>query len=717
MLLLPERRKTPLVPRHGWTATGAFVQNASPQPGEVSRSVRENAQAVFWRSWGPKGSGPGTLTSSPFTAPRVISVPFVGYPGEAGIELYLECLATRERRTIATGNAHENWIERTMRISPQWCPSQIRLVAKSTSQRSYIGVGTPVRSSRLSWLKESVFVLTALHAGAWTVIVAPGLVLLRLARVNHRYVSLQAAIPVTFAIGYASFFAMYYARVSAELIILAFTSVCAVALAYRGRAWWKQYRHELNTQAFRLAFAVSVVYVFFVYSADQGIGTWASTYRFAPAIWSSDAQLPQMVAEGVYRQVPMKDLIGGGWHVSDRPPLLSGLMLLARPAWRVLFAIGDNQRLAFLFYQVLGLVACTLWVVPAWMLLARVLRSARDATLGVLMIGTTGFIVFNSVYIWPKMLAGALALGSYLVLAKAIRNQGSARPYYFLAGGLAGFALLSHGGVVFGLVPLFAQPLLRPTRHRVMGLAVAGTAAILVLAPWLLWQRFEDPPGNALIKFALAGTWGMGEETKSVWVTVRDVHTTLTFADWLSMRRDSLLTLVGAYHPPLVAWYWTQQMDLAGRLRAFDFLYLLPALGAANLGWITFVFLPNRFVTSRESARQESVRWVGLGVSGVALASLVNFSVNINHCQSYQSILLLLLGLYAALLSGPSWLRWTAVAANFAYFCVVWIWSPLAVTAVRPEVAMGGAVGVLSLVLCLVRNEPSSVSTVPVAGS
>lgn len=706
-LLLPEQPKAPLVPRDGWTASGGFVQNARPQPGEVSNSILADPEATFWRSWSAdKGSQPGLLMSRPFTAPRVLAVPFAGYPFHPGIDLYLECLATSQRQPIARGNAHENWVERTLWLPASWCPSQVRLGASSTSHGYYIAVGTPVQSSRLSWLKESLFVVTAVHALAWTVLLAPGLAAVWLFRVRRPDVALLAVLPTTLVLGYVTFFATYYGGRAGKFAALLAMLAAGLTLMTRWRALWTQYRDEPIARAIGLTFAISLAYILLVYSSDLGIGSWSATYRFAPAIWSSDSQLPQIVAEGAYRRLPMKNLIGGGWHVSDRPPLLAGLMLLGRPVWEPLIATGDNQRLAFLLYQSLGMSACSLWVIPSWMLLARLFHSRSHAAVGVGLMATTGFIAFNSVYIWPKMLGGALALGAHLALTKATTTDEPRAAWlsYVLAGGLAGLALLGHGGVAFGLVPIFAYPLLRPTRGRVSGVLLAGATAVIVLAPWMVWQRTEDPPGNALIKFALAGTWGMGEESKGVWATVVDAHATMTFADWLRMRRDSLLTLLGVHLPPIISWYAAQPMDLAGRLRTWEFLYLLPALGAGNLGWLAVVSRISNPASGDDSVRSVIRLWLALGLSGVVVASLVNFKVNINHCLSYPSVLLLLLGLYAAVLNGPTWLRRTAIVANVSYFAVVWVWSPLAAFAVRPDIIPGALLAAVGVAVWLIRE-------------
>ncbi len=564
-----------------------------------------------------------------------------------------------------------------------------------------------MRSTRLSWLKESVFVLTALHALAWATLVAPGLSVLWIAGLKRPRDQVLASIPVTLALGYAAFFAVYYGDVRAKLAILLLMLATVVVVTTRGWNSWRQFRDEPAARAVGLAFTLSLGYLFFLYSADMGIGGWTSAYRFRPAIWSSDAQLPQIVAEGVYRQLPVRNVIGGGWHVSDRPPLLAGLMLLARPTWEPLLAVGDNQRLSFLFYQVLGLVACSSWVVPAWLLLARALRSARHATLGVMLLATNGFMAFNSVYTWPKMLAGALGLAAYLTFSRATAADSPRATMRgsILSGALAGMAMMSHGGVVFGIVPIFAPLLVSRSRARIATLAVVVLTALLVMLPWTVWQQIEDPPGNALVKFALAGTWGMGDEGKSVWATAREAHASLTLGDWLRMRGESLMTLAGLSHPRLIGWYLTGPMDFAGRLRAWDFLYLFPALGAANLGWIALGVSRGRLGSPHDAMRRTQTRWLVVGIAGVALASLVNFSVNINICQSYTAILLMVLGLYSAILTAPAWLRTAAIAANVIYFCTIWVWSPLMLTSVRWDVAAGGLLTAACLTLWMTQEK------------
>ena len=207
ILLLPEGRKEALVRRDGWAVQGAFLPNLRPASGEVSRNILKDPQSVFWTSWTPDTNGaPGRITSAPFLAPRVLAVPFSGFPGELGVELYLECLENGKRLRIAHGNAHYAWVERTMWLPAAWCDSDSRLVASSTRAGVYIAVGTPFSSSLVAWLKESVFVVVLVHALACVLLFGPGLAVAWLAGILKLETALFVALPGTFLTAYIAFF-------------------------------------------------------------------------------------------------------------------------------------------------------------------------------------------------------------------------------------------------------------------------------------------------------------------------------------------------------------------------------------------------------------------------------------------------------------------------------------------------------------------------------
>ena len=109
----------------------------------------------------------------------------------------------------------------------------------------------------------------------------------------------------------------------------------------------------------------------------------------------------------------------------------------------------------------------------------------------------TGAMFLNTIYVWPKMLAGTFLLAALLVCL----DGGS----IVLVAVLATLGLLSHGGIVFSvlaLVPFALRPR-RPSRAVLLALG----AAVALYLPWVLYQRFIAPPGDRLLKWMLAGIY------------------------------------------------------------------------------------------------------------------------------------------------------------------------------------------------------------------
>src|SRR5262249_24444837 len=140
---------------------------------------------------------------------------------------------------------------------------------------------------------------------------------------------------------------------------------------------------------------------------------------------------------------------------------------------------------------------------------------------------------------------------------------------------LAVLAMLSHGAIIFGLVPLAIVLVLNRTPFRML---VGGALVFtLFLAPLLMWHHFVDPPGDALIKFALAGTFGWETPGKTALMTVESAYSGISPGDWFKIRWNAIKTLFGAYQPDPLSWMWLAHVNTLGGLRLRDFLYLIPS--------------------------------------------------------------------------------------------------------------------------------------------
>jgi hypothetical protein len=165
-----------------------------------------------------------------------------------------------------------------------------------------------------------------------------------------------------------------------------------------------------------------------------------------------------------------------------------------------------------------------------------------------------------------------------------------------------------------------------------------------------------------------------------------------------------VLTLFGAFRPPLVAWLWLQPMDFLGKLRLTDFAFVFPSLGLGNLGWLVLVIAllgRNRDATSTCIFKSRCVSWVVIGLGGIALNVVLTWYVHIVHHQSYLSLLLMFVGLYSVLLLTSPLLRRMILVGQFAYFVLVWLYSPLAILPWRHDHMAGWVLSVVGLFLVI----------------
>ena len=246
------------------------------------------------------------------------------------------------------------------------------------------------------------------------------------------------------------------------------------------------------------------------------------------------------------------------------------------------------------------------------------------------------------------------------------RGRDAAYRGLFSAAALAGFSLLAHGGTVWFFLGAIVWGVFRmglpPLRRAVGALLVAA----VVLTPWLMWQRLVDPPGNALVKYAFAGTFGFDEKDKGVLETIVDTWGSLEPGELITLKRNGAqLVAVGGWTFPDVGWNWFQ------RRRLQDFFFLLPSFTILTVAILAMLIIPrSRAPDSRNYAASRSL--VAIGALGVAFNWLLFWGPHMVHTQSYASLLVLLLGAIAggAALLGRFWYLLTVPA--FIYGIATW---------------------------------------------
>lgn len=704
----------PLLDRGGWVVATGFFENSRPATSDVDASILNSPEAQFFRSWKPGGgtSIDGELRSQPFRAPEILIIPFTGYPIEPGVHLAIRCVESAREMPIATGNAHEYWVQRILRIQPTFCAGPIQIVASNRSDRFYVGVGTPFAGSRWHLVKNSVFTLIYLHALAFGLVVLPVVVLAQLAR-RFRIAQGQEWLAGVAALGllaYAMFFLLQASKVAAVGVSLGFYAACLFvgvrALAAQGIT---RANKRMRDWRLPILFAFSLFCVLLLEMVDVGAGTWNAAYRFLPAIWSSDHIWPRIVADGLWSGQRASNIFVG-WHVSDRPPLMAGVLLLIHPIADLLGPRAAARGLAHLLPKTAGIIANAAIALPV----IEVLVFSRGAprrprwmlVTAVLLVLTSPFIIFNTIYTWPKLLSAFFAMSATLVLA---RNSGpSAWRDVPLAGVLFGLALLSHAGVAFGLiaVPLAVRATCR--RWRMRETVAAAFLAGLCWLPWSYWQKHVDPPGNALLKFVFTGSYGFDDQQTSVAETVRTFAANLTWHRWLDQKWLAVKTLFGFdYH---VGWIDPHVTTRIGALRLQDFLFVVPSLRFLGIA-VTLAALLALWQRKRGEGLRAMALWLACAVSGIGVTLLVMWGDHINHVQSYFSLVALLLAAGFAILALPRKLMILLVVAQVIYVSVVWILEPIWIHGNVSVLTAAGALAALGLTTIeLIRftNNPHS---------
>jgi len=678
----------PLITKNDWKVSGHAYQNVSPLRFEVDKDIKASTQSIYWRTWNPKtGATAASISTSPFKPSTYMAIPYGGFAGAPGIQLDLRCVPSGKTIPVATARSNTQMTEAMIRVPHGWCNGDAVLSADTHSTTKYIEVGTPFRISWIEYYKNSFLGLVGLFvvvfAFAWGMVFLPTAVALWLGKRRSLVISGIACLGL---IGYAMFFLFFFSSTAGKAV-----SACLFLFEASLISWLYVRRrsdlvHALEQWKIPTTLWVTVSFVAFLLAVAtyNGAGPWTVNTLFKPVQWSSDNQLPMQIAEYLFHGLDPRTLPYGAWKISDRPPLSYGLMATLR---LLSWAIANHRDGDALYYQyelISGIIINGLWVVALHQLLTRLRLEARKLNLILLVIGTTGFAIFNSVYIWPKMLGAAFGLIAFMFLLD---------PQHYLASGkfqkygtpllaaalFSGLALLSHGGTAFGVI----AAILVATWYRGVPSPWLAVRAVLiglaVLVPWWLWQHFEQPPGTALVKFAFTGDYGFAHENQGVLSAIYDAYSKLTLSSWVDLKLHALHVLVTGNGSTCGVQEIAPVSSLYGALRANDFFYLGPSLRFLAIGFLPLLLTRRAPGCECADRRLHYARvMVCTGLLSAGLYALAGFHCYVNHAQSYQAILEILAGLVLVLRDANRWYFNLCLILSVLYGAIVWIIDPLA---------------------------------------
>lgn len=419
--------------------------------------------------------------------------------------------------------------------------------------------------------------------------------------------------------------------------------------------------------------AVQLLACLFVLSMGYLYGGFSHPFQAAATRWihwTPDSSMPSLAL----RRLVDHDLSPmWGWQVSDRPPLQSGFINLLSP-----FGHGEFNHL------LVGVVCQSLAIPGAYLLLRALQVGPRRAIAALALFATSGFFLMNGFFTWPKLISVGYLAGAAALLFS--RDQGGSRNA-LLAGVLAGFGCLAHGGGAFAVLGMLIVAICGMARRRIPWMMAAF---LLTVLPWVLFTKLIDPPGDRLGKWHLAGI--VKPDARGLGQTVVDSYRSRTLEQVVADKLQNVRMQFGEvamYRSALQfgskSW-WDQQFGI-----------LAFACFPAWLGVVALLFRKSR------SALAGTLPLHLLWLVALAVTCLMMFGPVLDvdpvdataypslPQQSYFVPGLALLGAALALLSLPKALRITLIVMQLAIATVPYFFPPVGASEIlftaRPYIA------------------------------
>lgn len=679
---------------HGNEGSKISLHEIPEQFRQIRHSVIESDGDHLFRTWTPaKGIAPAELSSGLFSPSRYMSVVITGTNRTPTglVQTYIECESNNQRIEVFRGGVNVNVAESLVAVPSNWCPDKARLILRSSEHSINVGVGSVYEVSLLSYLKSSFIGRVPYFLAAFIIF---ALVMFTGGALASRMGWHDDLIPVAFSwFGFSALVMFYLASITSSFDIpdnWRWLSFAIVTLASAGVLSWSgptarmQARHSLYPYAKVWAFA-SLTYFSLLSLVNNGVGHWEPNYRFWPATWSSDHELPWLFAEAIRQGWNLKGLIGGGWLPTDRPPLMAGAHLLLSDAFGSLQANNDGRYLLGSAYNAAAILLNALWVPAVWWLLKTLCHGLDDRRhLAILVfVACIPFVLFNTIYGWPKAFGTAFALLAF-GMAWQSRPSVQFRQLTILLFFMLGiFSMLAHFSVALFLAPLGLLFLFWRLRSDTRTVFIGFGIALALLISWSLYKSIVLPSAEPITKFALTGAYGFEHPEWSLWQMLSDRYREINFSQWLEIKKTMLMQVF------LPVSHSITQIDLnmdygAGeidKLRAWDFMLLSKGNAAIPVFSVVVVWVSlSAFVLRRRDILQGLMPFVvlvGISLAAWLLVVLGFFAPAILHQLPQAAVFGLAIGGAIVTQQRFPLLFRLILIALLSYTGAVWVLSPL----------------------------------------
>lgn len=635
----------------------------SVNPDETSRNLDRNKHT-------------GKLSSPVFKAPIILGLFVAGYPTVSENNLLIEKIETNETFQLdIKKDPGDRWRRLKWFLPIHWWGSKIRIVAidGSLETNQWLGVSSPIRVGWWSLIDDQIKVLEVFpgYIIHFLFFLLPGLILSAFINkknaIDSKFI-FSFSIAINCLIGYLAFWMYFlnrYVGFVYSISIMLISVVFVICLFWKNKSALmkfmssKEVLYPLLIMFFVGLFYLSLLYITDAGSWDDSLARWRF-FESKPI----DNAIPYIFAEKLYDGVDPRNLIPD-WLSSDRPPLQTGIVLLQRP----IMGVFDPD----LGYQTIATIAQCSWIAAVWSLCRAATLPGRTIAFVMGFTIFSGFFLFNSVFVWPKLLAASLVIFAFSLL---LHSMMAARKLSIVEIQWAAIAtalgLLAHGGVVFAipgmLVPLILPRVFPGWRRMAIGIVFLAC----MLAPWGAYQKLYEPPGNRLVKMHLAGVIPIDE--RSSVETIIQSYQNLSLETLAAHKWENTKKLIG--RSPLAITRFApleNQKFLEWRLEENDRVF--KALGVLNVGWLILLFrLFSKGLKSKASSKAAKII-LGVSLLGLVFWVLIIFGpggTTITH-SSYAMMILLFTGLSMLVVEVSYWFSWGLLLLQIVSFIALWL--------------------------------------------
>ncbi len=356
------------------------------------------------------------------------------------------------------------------------------------------------------------------------------------------------------------------------------------------------------------------------------------------------------------------------WSLVDRPPLQIAATL------PILDLSQHSSILArFYYYDLFSVFLQLSWVGAIWGFLQTLKVNKKLQMLIITGLAATGFFYLNSVFVWPKLLAGSLAFsGIMFFLGKRGRFEFKYLP---VAAILLSLGILSHGGVLFTIIPFSLLILLRIIRSKHIDLLPCVIAFLCTITILVSWYAYHDTitKSDRLVKYQLAGVTSAAD-TRGTLTTIVDQYKKLSLAQVVKIREQNVKTIVtGNFNfsntCPLRFSSLTNKC-FSGQWRTLIFFSTLFGLEAFNMGWLAAAY---RLARKRFDSLDKDILLIIAASLIFWVIAMYDPNSTIIHQGSYATMMLIFVFLAKNLADLPVLFLASTTVIQVIIFSFAWI--------------------------------------------